>query len=158
MGSGFRCRENAQPGVERHNLAPFLCPYPVGSVWKREQRGLGVSLPFTCVVPLYCLLSGFTFNQVRTLDSLFENETLLALVPSPSAAGTPSLALAVGGSLGGRGPSAAVAGPASGFAPQAEAMARPLGAEAGSPLPVTARLIFHARRHPFHAELPAPRI
>lgn len=79
-----------------------------------EQRGLGFSLPCTCVVPLYCLLSGFTFNQVRTLDSLFENETLLALVPSPSAAGTPSLALAVGGSLGGRGPGVGLCSPSRG--------------------------------------------
>lgn len=48
-------------------------------------------------------------------------------------------------------------GPALGFAPEAEAMARPLG-EAGPACPVSPGLIFHARRHPVHAELTAHRI
>lgn len=106
-------------------VCPIYPPFP----WRLclengEQLGLGFSFPFTRLVPMSRLVSGFTFNQGRILDSLLDSEALLALVPSPWPAGTLSLAPPVGGSLGGWGPSTAVAGPASGFAPEAEAMAR----------------------------------
>lgn len=61
----------------RHNLAPFLCPQPPCGFRLENMGAAGTGfLSLTCEVPMNCLVSGFTFNHVRILDSLLENETL----------------------------------------------------------------------------------